>query len=72
MKLFDVEVAKNVHASGELTAGQLVLAQKLDVVVLAKPLFEKIKELIPGHFEDGLLDSALEKLAALPAEAPSA
>jgi hypothetical protein len=72
MKIVDnKEVAKNVHLDVELANAQLAVAMKLDVLVVAGPILDKIAELIPGHFEDGLIEEAKKKLAEL-AAAPSA
>ncbi len=72
MKIVDnVEVAKNVHLDLELANAQLALAVKLDVLVVAGPILDKIAEILPGHFEDPVIAEAKVKLAEL-AAAPKA
>ncbi len=66
MKIVDnKEVVKNVHVDVEVADAQLKALVAVDVVVIAGPLLDKIAELIPGHFEDGLIAEAKAKLAAL-------
>lgn len=72
MKIVDnKEIVKNVHVDLEIANAQLALAVKLDVLVVAGPVLDKIADLIPGHFEDGLIAEAKVKLAEL-AAAPQA
>lgn len=72
MKIVDnKEVAKNVHVDVALENAQLKASVALDVLVVAGPILDKVAELIPGHFEDGLIAEAKVKLAEL-AAAPKA
>lgn len=67
MKLIDQEVVKNVHLKAEVVNAQLQVGVALDLIAVAGPLLDKIADLIPGHFEDGLIAEAKKKLAELAA-----
>lgn len=66
MQLFDTKVAGDkVELKGEISGAKLVLTQQVDMLTLLAPALDKIKELIPGHFDDDLIEEAKVKLAAL-------
>lgn len=77
MKLFDVKVASDkIELKGDVDASMnVVLSQTLSIEPFLIPALNKIKALIPGHFDDDLIDAAvtlLEAKLAAPAAAPVA
>lgn len=66
MNLFDTKVANdNVELKGEIDAASLVLTQKISLLPLVEPVLNKLKDIIPGHFDDDLIDQAIAKVKAL-------
>lgn len=65
MQLFDQKIGENVEVKGEISEAKLKLSQEVSVLVLINPVLDKIKELIPGHFDDDLIEEAKKKIAAL-------
>jgi hypothetical protein len=81
MKLFSTKVAQDkVELDGEIDASlNVVLTQKVSLEPLMIPVLNKLKSIIPGHFDDDAIDAAVKLLeakfaepAAAPAAAPAA
>jgi hypothetical protein len=65
MDLLEKQLGKHVELKLGLEGGELKLAAEIAIVDIMGPLLDKVKELIPGHFDDALIDAAKEKLAEM-------
>lgn len=69
MELVDQKLGNSGEVKVKIENAQLQVVAALNLSVLAGPVLDKIAELIPGHFEDGLIQEAKDKIAALGAGA---
>lgn len=67
MDLVKQKIGENVEASAKIEDAKLKLELDVSILAVAGPLLDKVAELIPGHFEDGVIAAAKQKLADLAA-----
>lgn len=67
MDLVKHVIGAGIDASARIEDAKLKLELDVGLLVVAGPLLDKIAALIPGHFEDALIEEAKKKLADLAA-----
>lgn len=64
MEVVDKKIGENLEVKVEIAEAQVKLEVDLSLLPLVQLVADKLKEIIPGHIEDALLDSAVEALKA--------
>lgn len=64
MELGKQKLGQYVDAEEKFEDGKLKIELQVSAAALLVPALEKLKEVLPGHFEDALIDAAIEKLKA--------